>query len=115
VRVRVRIAEGDDVGGELRSLTHWLEREDELRGTFEVESRPVGADEMGVLSDTLVVAVGGGGAVTVLANSLSVWLRQRRSDVRIEVTSASGTKVSVTAERVEDAAAVIETVLRSDG
>jgi hypothetical protein len=41
---------------------------------------------MGGISDTLTVAVGSGGALTVLATSISVWLRHRRSDLTVEIT-----------------------------
>ncbi|NDZ77081.1 hypothetical protein G3I19_00795 [Streptomyces sp. SID10853] len=108
---RVRIAEGHDVAAELASLHQWLAREDALRGRVRIEQRPIGAEHMGALADTLVVAVGSGGAGAVLARSVSVWLQQRRSDVTVEVTSPTGDKVTVAARRVPDAQAVIETVL----
>lgn len=55
-----------------------------------------------------------GGAGTVLASSVSVWLRQRRSDVNIEVGSSNGKKVIVAAQRGPDPETLIKTVLRTD-
>ena len=44
------------------------------------------AGELGALGDALVVAVGAGGVLPVLATSLYAWLSQpRRSDVRIRI------------------------------
>ncbi|ONK12196.1 hypothetical protein STBA_29360 [Streptomyces sp. MP131-18] len=114
MQFRIRIAAGQDVARELESLRRWLESETELRGMSDVERLPVGTGQMGLLSDTLTVALGTGGAVTVLAGSLSGWLRQRRSDVRIEIRTEDGRHVSVNAQRVRDAPALIETVLRSE-
>ncbi|GAA3853795.1 hypothetical protein GCM10022227_09150 [Streptomyces sedi] len=114
VRVRIRVAAGEDGARELASLRRWLEAEAGLRGAVDVERRPVGAGEMGALADTLTVAVGAGGVVTVLAGSLSGWLRQRRSDVRVEITASDGRRVSVTARRVRDAPALIENVLAAE-
>ncbi|WP_405561966.1 hypothetical protein [Streptomyces sp. NBC_01180] len=109
-----QVAEGRDIAGELASLHQWLAREDTLRGRVRIGQRPVGFEHMGAPADTLVVAVGSGGAVAVPARSVSVWLRQRRSDVTVEVSSPTGETVSVTARRVRDAQAVIETVLHPD-
>ncbi|MDT0267257.1 hypothetical protein RM844_13275 [Streptomyces sp. DSM 44915] len=114
MRVRMRVVAGEDGARELASLRRWLAAEAGLRGAVDVERRPVGTGEMGALADTLTVALGAGGAVTVLAGSLSGWLRQRRSDVRIDITASDGRHVSVTAQRVRDAPALIETVLAAE-
>jgi hypothetical protein len=62
----------------------------------------------------LIVAFDAGGAATVLASSVSVWLKQRRSDVSIEVSSSNGKKVTVTAQRVPDPEMLIKTVLETE-
>jgi hypothetical protein len=113
VQARVRITGTGDIATELASLREWLGRESELRGRVVTERAPIGPNQMGAVLDTLAVALGSGGAITVLANSVAVWLRHRRSDVKIEVTAPDGATVSVTADRVPDAATVIETVLRA--
>lgn len=111
---RVRVVEGRDPEGQLASLREWLGREDALRGRVRGVGPAVGAEDMGAVADTLAIALGSGGAVAVLAQSVSVWLQQRRSDVTVEVTSPSGQSVSVTVTHVRDAQAVIEAVLRPD-
>lgn len=107
----IRVTAARDALAELTSLREWLGREAAFRGRVQVERQPIEPGQMGGVTDTLTVALGAGGTVTVLANSVSVWLRQRRSDVKIEVSSSNGKKVTVTAERVPDPVALIRTVL----
>jgi hypothetical protein len=70
---------------ELASLDHWLRDEPALRGKVGRRGAPPRADEMGAFTEALVVALGGGGAGAVLAESIVLWLRQRRSDVKIVI------------------------------
>lgn len=114
MQARIRVTAGRDIVGELASLREWLGREAAFRGRVQVERQPIESGHMGGIADTLTLALGAGGAVTVLANSVSVWLEQRRSDVSIEVISSNGKKVTVTAKRVPDAATLIKTVLRTE-
>ena len=60
------------------------------------------AGELGIQGDVLVVAVGSGGTLSVLAMSLSTWLsRPRKSDVRIRVQGETGRVVEIGADRVD--------------
>lgn len=65
--------------------------------------------EMGGLADALVVALSSGGAGAVLARSLSTWLWQRRSDLKLTITS-NGRTVELDAVRVPDAQALVREV-----
>jgi hypothetical protein len=69
---------------------------------------------MGSVVDLLAVAVGGGGAVTVLASSLSQWLASRRSGVTVSVSSPRGRTVVLTASNVADPVELIREVLAED-
>ena len=61
-----------------------------------------GERELGALADVLVVAVGSGGTLSVLATSLKAWLAQpRRSDVRIRVQHEGGETVEIDANRID--------------
>ena len=103
------------VGGEapeqgFEELVHWLSREPALRGRVRRASRTVTAGTLGPGAAVLEVAVGGGGALTVLATSLKTFLSlPRRSDVKITVTSAQdGTRtVEIDAKRVDDVVSLI--------
>lgn len=111
MEVQIRV-DAREAGDELRALREWLAGEDELRGRVTLRGAPPRPGEMGAVVDLITVAVGSGGAATVLAGSLAVWLRNRRSDVTIEVRETKqGRTVKVTGNRVEDAEALIREVL----
>ena len=46
---------------------------------------------MGSITDVLTVALGSGGATSVLAQTIKTWLSTRRSDVRIKIETGSRT------------------------
>jgi threonine dehydratase len=95
--VAVRVF-GRDVEDELRSLRDWLAVDDTYRGRVTLETSHRGPEDMGAVIDLLVVAVGSGGAATVLAGAIATWLRTRRSDVTVEIVeSAHQRTVKVTA------------------
>ena len=112
MRLRLRV-DGDDSGEELDSLRRWMSREETLRGRVELDRRPGRPDEMGVLGDALIAAVGSGGLLSVLVQSVQAWLETRRSDVTLEVTLPDGRIVKATATNMPDAAKVIERVLQA--
>jgi hypothetical protein len=106
----IGIRGGDEVG-ELAALVGWLRAERELEGAVQVVRRDVAETELGSGLDVVSVAVGSGGVVA-LAQSLSAWLRARRSDVKVTVT-ANGRTVEVDARRVSDPMGLINRVLES--
>lgn len=98
---------------DLRSLHDWLRDEDDLRGT-EVAWTPAPPKpgEMGV-SDVLMVTLGAGGLGTVMARSISVWIRHRSSDLRIRIKSGDQV-VELNAQRLrnpEELAEIISKLL----
>lgn len=112
VQARIRVT-GTDAG----VLGDWLRREPELRGRLSLSGRPSSTEDMGVGTDVVVqVAATVTGASVVwaaLAKSLTVWLMQRRSDVKIEVIGPEGRKVSLDAKRVVDAEKLLRGVLEA--
>jgi hypothetical protein len=97
---------------ELSELSGWLGQESALRGLISPAPAVPAPGELGALADALVVAVGGGGAISVLAASLKAFLaRPRRSDVRIVVSTPDGRRVEVDAKRVDDVEALLRRVL----
>ncbi|SFF91471.1 hypothetical protein SAMN05216251_13712 [Actinacidiphila alni] len=109
--VLIGINGGDEVG-ELISLAGWLRAERDLQGAVQVVRRQVREAELGAALDVLSVAVGSGGVGVALAQSLSVWLGARRSDIKITVT-ANGRTIEVDAHRVSDPVRLITRVLES--
>ncbi|MEU7640489.1 hypothetical protein AB0C11_31125 [Streptomyces sp. NPDC039016] len=102
--------EGGDRVGELAALVGWLRRERELQGVVRLVRRDVVETELGSGLDVLSVAVGSGGVGVALAQSLSAWLRTRRSDVKVTIT-ANGRTVEVDAQRVKDPVGLITQAL----
>ncbi|MFH8223672.1 hypothetical protein ACH4C2_30380 [Streptomyces sp. NPDC018057] len=100
---------GDEVE-ELTALARWLQGERELQGAVRLLREDVTQTQLGGELDVLSVAVGSGGIGVALAQSLSAWLRTRRSDVKVTVT-ADGRTIEVDAKQVKDAAAVIAQML----
>jgi hypothetical protein len=105
--VRITVERAADHGDVARSLRDWLEGEDGLRGRVSTEAQPIGEDDMGAVSDVLMIALGSGGAGAVLAASLSTWIRQLRSDVSIRIRRGD-TSVELNAARVRDESKLLE-------
>jgi Effector Associated Constant Component 1 len=102
------IANGDGLDSE--SLRDWLNRELCLRGRVIDEIAQTSDEEMGAVS-TLTITALTSGMITALAQSISVWLKQRRSDVSITIRKAGGRAVTLDAKRVENAESLIRTLL----
>jgi hypothetical protein len=110
--VDVAIVINSEDARDLSDLFTWLGREDELRGKVHLQSRALAPGEMGTLPELIAVAIGGGGAVSVLAGSLSTWLAHRKSDITLKVTGRDGRTVELKAQRVTEADKLLREVLR---
>jgi hypothetical protein len=97
---------------ELRALRDWLMQENPRPGPVSMTQAPLAGDEMGAATDTLQVALGAGGAITVLAGSVSTWIQTRRQNVKLVLKRADGAELSIDA-RVKDPEATIETFLKA--
>jgi hypothetical protein len=101
---------------ELESLHDWLRGEPALGGLVARAAPRPREGELGTLTDALIVAVGEGGVLSVLAVSLNTWMsRPRRSDIRIKIEGAHGRVVEISAERLksEDVEALVRKALGS--
>jgi hypothetical protein len=98
-------------------LRAWLVEEPDIRGRLRHVGPAAVPGQLGAVADVLAIAVGSGGVLTVLASSLSVWLKQpRRSDVRLTVHAPDGTVVELDARRctVTEVEAVLRASLRPE-
>lgn len=101
VNVTVRVLERDTVAvAELRSLFTWLGGEQELRGRVRLLETAPEPGTLGGWPEALAVALGEGGAVTVLASAVMSWIRHRTSDVTVTVTRPDGTSVTLATARI---------------
>jgi hypothetical protein len=85
----LRVSGGDEAE-ELADLWEWMRVERDLGGKVRPIWRPPGEGELGGVFEVLAVALGSGGAVTALAASLTAWLKTRRPDVTVTITTTKG-------------------------
>lgn len=97
MQVQVRLVGEPSALSELFSLRDWLVREREFRGRVDIVGPEPKPGDMGQLADVLMVTLASGGAVSVLARSVSVWLEQRRSTLTVEIIDGDGGSMKVTA------------------
>ncbi len=97
MKARLHVIGGDDTHAELSSLRQWLSSESEFRGRVRIEEAPIQPGHMGGLAEALTVALGSGGALAVLAGSVSVWLQQRRSQLTVKIVNPDGSSQEITA------------------
>jgi hypothetical protein len=101
VEVHISCAGGDRAAG-IESLSDWLRGEPELAGRVRVAGPAPGEGELGALADVLVVAVGSGGTLSVLATSLRALLAQPHGQhLRIRVRRDGGETVEIDADRID--------------
>jgi hypothetical protein len=108
---QIRITGG--TGEELAALGEWLGSEADLRGRVRTVHGPIGKTELGSITDLLTVALGTGGAGTVLASSLKTWLVTRRTTAKITVESA-GRSVTLDIQTVGAMAPLLDQILKTD-
>ncbi|MBL1102242.1 effector-associated constant component EACC1 [Streptomyces coffeae] len=102
---------GAQPGAGLESLADWLRGEPRLAGRVRPRSAPPAPGQMGTLGELLVVSVGAGGLLPVLAGAVRAWLNHpRRSEVRIIVHAPDGRHIDIEAKHVSKAA--VEEILR---
>jgi Effector Associated Constant Component 1 len=109
METRISIIGGDQ--SDLESLGDWLRQERGLSGRIKVAAASPREGELGSLGEALVVAVGSGGTLSVLAASLKAWMTlPRRSDVKIRIEGSDGRVVDIDATRVD--VAHVESLVR---
>lgn len=108
---RITVAGGDDPV-ELADLERCLAQNDSLRQAgLRRERQQIGQDDMGALSDVLLVAAGSGGLGAALATSLSVWLRTRVGHLSVKLHTERG-ELEIDARSAQDVAALADAVSR---
>lgn len=84
------------------SLAAWLADNETLRGQVRPQARAPEPGQLGAVVDVLTVALGSGGVVAALVQSLCTWLRHRRPEVTITVQGADGRTLRIDFQRAHD-------------
>ncbi|MFC4911961.1 effector-associated constant component EACC1 [Actinomadura gamaensis] len=84
---RIKVSGGDPVQ-ETAGLYEWLRGDRTLAARVRAEPAPPRDGELGGATEVLVVALGSGGAAAALTNVLVAWVKSRRPDVSVTVTTA---------------------------
>ena len=111
--MEVSIALSNGSAAEVDDLESWLQAEQPLRGTLRRSADPASPDHMGALAEAIVVALGSGGAVSVLSASVPVWLRHQRSDLHVKITRGDRT-ISLDSTNLREADEIIREILRDE-
>ncbi|WP_278265256.1 hypothetical protein [Nocardia sp. AG03] len=83
---------------DLLSLVDWFKRDDALRGRVMLRSAEISDGQMGDIYQ--VAEIVGGGLAGALGTSLTTWLINRRSDVKVILRNPRGLELEVDAKRV---------------
>lgn len=114
MEVWIRVSGGDEID-EITDLWDWLRGERGLAGPVRAVRSSPGTGELGGALDLLAVAVGSGGAGTVLAQSLIAWLRTRRASVVVTVATKERTVTVKASDLDADAVAPLLRQVLGDG
>ncbi|AVT29392.1 hypothetical protein C6361_07690 [Plantactinospora sp. BC1] len=87
---------------EVLSLQRWLGEQDDFAGRTRLLRPDPGPGQMGAVLDTITIAAGGGGAVTALLGTMSVWMRHRGAKITATVKKGNRS-VTINADRVRAA------------
>ena len=94
------------------ALKAWFDDVPELRGRSAVDIGPTQVGELGGASDVLVVALGSGGAVSVLVSALVRWFSVRSRPRPLKLTVTQGKKkVSIEVDQTTRSAELIKEIL----
>jgi Effector Associated Constant Component 1 len=81
---------GSTAPDDILELFDWVHSERQLAGQVNYMLRPPVGGEMGGAPGVVLVLLGSSSLVTALAGSLTSWLKARRSDVTLRVTTEHG-------------------------
>jgi hypothetical protein len=113
-RVHATISPPSGSLSDVQALFAWLQRDDEFRGRVRAVTKPPAPGEMGGAAQMVTVALGSGGAIAVLAATLSAWVTSRRT--RITVDLSVGDKIrrfEIDGANAADAQRLFRSVLES--
>ncbi|WP_439377793.1 effector-associated constant component EACC1 [Amycolatopsis lexingtonensis] len=96
------------------SLLDWLRGDPELRPAVKKRYAAPKPGELGTIADAIMISVGSGGALTVLASALKAWVQRPRGKHVVLRVSRGDRVAEIDAERVDsgDIEAILDRVFR---
>jgi hypothetical protein len=106
----LEVEDDGDPGAEIASLQRFLRTDDQLR-SVDVEARTgsAGQGAMSPITDALMLAFGPGGVGVAVVEAVTAWLKSRRSNVKVKI-STGGRTVELDVQSTKDPA-IIATLL----
>jgi hypothetical protein len=101
---------GDEVS-EYAALLDWLTGERALAGRARLVRAAPGEGQMGGAFDMLAVALGSGGALVALANSVTAWIKTRHQRISVTIEGPSG-RVTLTSDGPADVLPLLQQIMR---
>lgn len=93
----------DGALADLESLCDWLTQEPALMSRVKLSGPAPRESELGAVPEILTIAVGAGGAISILASALKAWiLLPRRTDACIRVEGPEGRAVQIDVKRINE-------------
>ncbi|MFB6814649.1 hypothetical protein ACFCV8_08885 [Streptomyces sp. NPDC056347] len=92
------------------ALRDWLVSEDDLRGRVRLQRQPPLPGHMGSAVELLTVALGSGGILAVLIQSVCTWLTSRGTDMKITISAEDGRRIEVDVQRAADPQALLREI-----
>ncbi|WP_327672685.1 MULTISPECIES: effector-associated constant component EACC1 [unclassified Streptomyces] len=110
LRLAVEAPEGPGTEAHVIALRNWLVSEDALRGRVRPHRQSPPPGHMGSTVELLTVALGSGGVLAVLIQSVCSWLTSRGTDIKIAVSTEDGRRIEVDVQRAADPQALLREV-----
>ncbi|MFD7529883.1 hypothetical protein ACFV8E_20190 [Streptomyces sp. NPDC059849] len=110
LKVAVESPEESGAGAHVIALRDWLVSEDALRGRVRPYRQPSLPGHMGSTVEVLTVALGSGGVLAVLIQSVCTWLTSRGTDIKITMSTEGGQRIEVDVKRATDPQALLREV-----
>ncbi|MGW3995082.1 effector-associated constant component EACC1 [Amycolatopsis sp. NPDC004772] len=101
------------------SLLDWLRGDPDLRPVVKKRFEAPKPGELGTIADALVISVGSGGALTVLASALKAWVQRPRGRhvvLRVSRGEHGEQTTEIDADRIgpDDLEAILDRLFRED-
>lgn len=115
MRLSITLAEprSPAAAADLGTLLEWFQADPRLAGHMVIQHQADGDQSLGLVQELIAPLTDlGADGLRVLPLAIAVWIKQRRSDLKVSYTDADGAKVVVTISRLRDPEAAMRAVIQ---